>query len=203
NRWRLAGGVEFVLPPDITLQPHAHLVIVSFNPNTNPNALNHFRTRYGLGQNVVPVGPFTGVLRNSGDTVRLLRPDSPVQPPDPDAGLVPLVEEDRVEYSDQLPWPIAADGLGPSLQRKSATAFGNDPLSWTAAGATPGASFGGGPSPVITQQPQNAQVVAFMTATFTVQAQGTPPLTYQWRYNGHTLGGETSSTLTLQNVQPG
>ncbi len=61
--------------------------------------------------------------------------------------------------------------------------------------------------PVITNQPQNQTNVVGSTATFSVGAMGTPPLSYQWRgYTGLTvftnLVGETNTTLSLTNVQP-
>ncbi|HKQ39135.1 MAG TPA: immunoglobulin domain-containing protein, partial [Verrucomicrobiae bacterium] len=56
--------------------------------------------------------------------------------------------------------------------------------------------------PTISQQPQSRTNLAGSTATFTVVAQGTPPLSYQWFLNGTTsLNGETNSSLTLTNVQ--
>jgi len=44
--------------------------------------------------------------------------------------------------------------------------------------------------------------IAGTTATFTVSATGTVPLICQWRFNGATIVGATSSALTLSNVQP-
>lgn len=38
---------------------------------------------------------------------------------------------------------------------------------------------------------------------FTVVASGTAPLTYQWRLNGSNLGGATSATYSMANVQTG
>ena len=59
-----------------------------------------------------------------------------------------------------------------------------------------------GPAPpTITKQPEGLTVVVGGTATFTVEATGTAPLSYQWRTNGVSLPGATSPTLTLQNVQ--
>ncbi|HMJ66743.1 MAG TPA: lamin tail domain-containing protein, partial [Candidatus Binatia bacterium] len=57
-------------------------------------------------------------------------------------------------------------------------------------------------APVITQQPQNRNVAAGATAIFTVAAQGTPPLSYQWRLNGAPVSGGTSPTLVVPSVQP-
>jgi len=56
-------------------------------------------------------------------------------------------------------------------------------------------------SPLITSQPQNRTVVIGQTASFNVTAFGTPPLTYQWRHDGTPIGGATSSTLAISNVQ--
>jgi subtilase family serine protease len=58
----------------------------------------------------------------------------------------------------------------------------------------------GGP-PVITSQPTNQTVVVGGTASFSVMASGTPPLNYQWNFNGTNLAGATNATLTLTNVQ--
>ena len=49
---------------------------------------------------------------------------------------------------------------------------------------------------LITTQPSAQSVVAGQTATFTVTATGTAPLTYQWRKNGTNISGATSSTYT-------
>ena len=58
----------------------------------------------------------------------------------------------------------------------------------------------GGP-PVITSQPANQTVCVGGTASFSVTATGTPPLNYQWNFNGTNLAGATDATLTLTNVQ--
>jgi hypothetical protein len=54
--------------------------------------------------------------------------------------------------------------------------------------------------PSITQQPTNQTVDLGGTATFVVQAAGTPPLSYQWQKDGADRGGATNATLTLTNV---
>ena len=52
------------------------------------------------------------------------------------------------------------------------------------------------PAPTITTQPQNQSVTAGATATFTVVASGSAPLTYQWSKNGTTITGATSASYT-------
>jgi phospholipase/lecithinase/hemolysin len=56
--------------------------------------------------------------------------------------------------------------------------------------------------PAITTQPSGATVMAGQNTNFTVAATGTPPLAYQWRFNGRALAGATFATLSLTNVQP-
>jgi len=58
--------------------------------------------------------------------------------------------------------------------------------------------------PSINTQPADLTVIPGQTAMFTVGADGSQPLYYQWYYNTNTpLTGATSPTLTLTNVQPG
>ncbi len=52
----------------------------------------------------------------------------------------------------------------------------------------------------ITGQPQNRLVDSGGTAAFSVVAQGSRPLTYQWRFNGAPLAGATADTLLVTNV---
>jgi hypothetical protein len=51
-------------------------------------------------------------------------------------------------------------------------------------------------APAITTPPANQTVTAGQTATFSVTASGTAPLTYQWYKGGVAIGGATSSTYT-------
>ena len=55
--------------------------------------------------------------------------------------------------------------------------------------------------PSIITQPQNKIVAAGQNASFSVVANGTATLSYQWRFNGTNLSGATSSALTVANAQ--
>src|ERR1035437_5007012 len=55
--------------------------------------------------------------------------------------------------------------------------------------------------PSIVTQPQSQTAIAGSSATFAVTAGGTPPLSYQWRFNGTNLAGANSLTLALTNVR--
>jgi hypothetical protein len=58
-----------------------------------------------------------------------------------------------------------------------------------------------GTAPSITAQPASQTVLAGATATFSVVAAGSSPLSYQWRRNGTNLSGANGPALTLANVQ--
>jgi hypothetical protein len=124
NTWRL-NGIDFALPPSITLPAGGALLFVATNPAS-------FRARYSVPPDVLILGPYAGGLQNSGERLKLQRPDAP------DTNGVAYITVDEVRYNDKFPWPPAADGSGPSLQRRDDSAYGNDPINWEAAGPTPG-----------------------------------------------------------------
>jgi hypothetical protein len=127
NRWRL-DGVGFTFPADTTLAPNSLALLVATNPAS-------FRAKYAVPTNVPVFGPFSGTLQDSGERLRLEHPGAPET-----NGFVPFMVTDEVRYNDQPPWPAAADGTGPSLQRVDNTAYGKDPINWHAAAPTPGAA---------------------------------------------------------------
>ncbi|HEV2434581.1 MAG TPA: immunoglobulin domain-containing protein, partial [Verrucomicrobiae bacterium] len=55
--------------------------------------------------------------------------------------------------------------------------------------------------PTITSQPTNQTVVVGQTATFSVSAGGTPPLSYQWTFDTTNIAGATNASLVLNDVQ--
>jgi hypothetical protein len=66
----------------------------------------------------------------------------------------------------------------------------------TACGGGKGGSSNSAQSPTLTMQPANQAVTVGQTATFSVTAAGTAPLTYQWFDNGTAIAGAISSTYT-------
>jgi len=131
--WQLSGAVDYVFPNGTTIGAGGYRVIAE-----NPSRL---QTVYGISG---VLGPYTGKLGNSGDTVRLKNSVGTIV--------------DSVSYSANFPWAISADALGAqdrftgltsmsyqykgrSLQRVSVTANSNDPANWLASpltGPTPG-----------------------------------------------------------------
>ena len=138
NAWKLDGGVQFTFPTNLTMAPWSYLLVVNFNPGNDPVMLNWFRTVYGVDTNTPIVGPFQGNLANEGERVALYQPDKPEVPPAADAGFVPYVLVEEVNYANQAPWPTGADGTGNSLQRIASIAFADDPANWQAAPSSPG-----------------------------------------------------------------
>ncbi len=52
-------------------------------------------------------------------------------------------------------------------------------------------------APAISSQPASQTVTAGQSATFSVAATGTAPMTYSWNQNGAAIGGATSSSYTI------
>ena len=138
--WRIRGGVDFNFDDNVMLPAGGTVVVASFNVDNPENAvrLAAFRTNYGIGDNVTILGGFRGQLNNADDEVRLLQPSQ-------DGDDIVRFQADEVLYDDLAPWPVGADGLGSSLQRREADVYGNSASSWLANLPTPGtANFGGG-----------------------------------------------------------
>jgi hypothetical protein len=122
----------------VILPPGGYAVVVGFNPATNAAALANFRVKYGVSTNVPIYGPFDGHLNNAGESIQLYQPDPPQAAPHPDAGFVPYVLVEEVDYGYSSPWPLGADGSGLSLQRRTLGSYGNEPLNWVACAPSPG-----------------------------------------------------------------
>ncbi|MGI9243812.1 MAG: lamin tail domain-containing protein, partial [Verrucomicrobiales bacterium] len=134
--WRLRGGADFDFTAAHSLPAGGVLVIVSFDPITEPIAAMNFRTTYGIDVSIPLAGPFLdGPLDNITGTVRLQRPDSP---PLGDPEFYPQVTEDEVTYQNIAPWPTSPAGGGASLNRAGIDLFGNFATSWSGEVPTPG-----------------------------------------------------------------
>ena len=191
NTWRLRSAVDFDFPTNITIPANGFVIVANFNP-TNTPILASFRSRFNVPAEVPVFGPYSGKLDNSGESVRLYRPDAP------NAGVVPFILVEQVDYLPAAPWPAAADGFGASLHRRPLTAYGNEPMSWIGVGPSPGVAYvPGGTPPAVTQNPVNATILLGQTAMFSVSATGTAPLFYYWRANGVNISGANNSILSV------
>ncbi len=109
------------------------------------------------------LGPYAGNLQDSGEKLELTRPGAPVVD-SLGQTTIPQIVVDEVRYNDKPPWPAAADGEGPSLQRLNSGAYGNDPANWFASGISPGAAN------VFNSAPQISISLPTNGARFTVPA---------------------------------
>ncbi|MHB1036837.1 MAG: lamin tail domain-containing protein [Pirellulales bacterium] len=125
--WKLDLGVFYSFSAGTVLPAFGSLVVVSFDPVAKPDTLAAFRTKYGLAAGVPVVGPWVDKLDNFGETIRLQKPDTP---PADEPSFVPYLLVEQLKYDDAAPWPTLPNGTGPSLVRRTPTAYGNDPANW-------------------------------------------------------------------------
>ena len=77
-------------------------------------------------------------------------------------------------------------------------------LLFSACGGSNSSNGGGGnmtTAPSVQTQPSNQSVTAGQTATFSVAANGTPPLTYQWQKGTSAISGATAASYTTPATQ--
>lgn len=140
--WRLRGigSNDYYFPASTSIPVGGRLILVGFDPATEPARLDAFESVYGTGELTAGVdifGPWDGDLSNASERIALEKPQAPDQPGEPVWVIV-----DEVIYADFSPWPEAADGTGNALQRRYADQYhsGNDPDNWRAASPTPGSN---------------------------------------------------------------
>ncbi|MEX2185919.1 MAG: lamin tail domain-containing protein [Pirellulales bacterium] len=121
--WRVTG-VNYAFPVATTIAAGGYLVVAPIDPGL-------FRVNNSVPEGVPVVGPYASALDNAGEAVTLFQPQIGGE-----------VRGDHVEYDNEVPWSMLADGRGASLVRTTATGYGNDAANWTAsaAGGTPGAA---------------------------------------------------------------
>jgi hypothetical protein len=184
NTWRLAGA-EFLFPTNVTLPPGGLAVVADSDP-----AL--FRTRFGIPAAVPVFGPFGGNLQDSGERIELQRPDKP-DPVTNKLGqvswFIPYVAVDSVRYNDRLPWPTNAAGFGPSLERRVATDYADDPANWAASIGKPSPGLDGNANqpPLVDAGPEQSfpaatafPVVTSLAGSVTDDGKPGGQLSYAW-----------------------
>jgi hypothetical protein len=124
NTWRIRNAVDFDFPTGVVLKPDEKCLVTPLPPAA-------FRTKYSIPPSIQVFGPWTNLLNNAGDTLELFKPDTPQEPPHPDAGYVPYIRVEKIAYAASAPWPADADGTGPALQRINPRLYGNVATNWT------------------------------------------------------------------------
>jgi PKD repeat protein len=142
--WRLrglssAGGdSSYEFPAGAAIAARGYVLVTPVSPE-------YFRYRVSVPASAPLHGPYGGALSNGGERLRL---EAPI---DDGAGGVIFALLDEAAYGDREPWPVAADGQGPSLERRDAGAYGGDPANWgasEASGGSPGTANSVGGAPV-------------------------------------------------------
>ena len=178
--WRLAGGMDFTIPDGTTMPPGAYLVVS--NAAGNPAGA---------------LGPFTGILDNAGEELRLNTRHGRLM--------------DRVSYDNTGAWPPEPNGTGVTLAKRSPLSASEPPRSWAVsaqAGGTPGAeNFPVGPAPAAP-----AQRIAFTAGSVWKYEQtgaAPPPAWTQlgfpdggWSYGAGILGSASVAGTAQATVLP-
>ena len=190
NTWRLSGA-DFRFPTGATIPAGGLALVVASDPEAA-------RLRLGVPANVPVFGPFEGSLSDAGERLELLRPDAPDLVTN-QAGavsvVVPGIVVDAVRYEVAAPWPTNSALPGTSLERRSPTAYGDDPASWFASPgeSSPGANPGGNRPPRVSAGDDLSVAAASFPAVFrlsgTVLDDGLPgPTRVRWtRVSGSSL----------------
>ena len=108
--WSITGGANFTFPANTVLTGNSLLVIAT-TPSQIPGAM----------------GPLTGTLKNSDETIRIRNRNGRIM--------------DELSYADSGDWPLAADGLGFTLARRNSAVAAEGPAAWGPSqqpGGTPG-----------------------------------------------------------------
>ncbi|MCX7872391.1 MAG: lamin tail domain-containing protein [Verrucomicrobiae bacterium] len=198
NTWRLRDAIDYEFPMGASIPPFSYALVVSFDPQTNAQALAEFKGKYNISDGALIFGPYRGKLANGDENIELYEPDTPNLVTNNQGQIevvVPYVLVEKVHYYDSGNWPSEADGNGYSLHRVSYTGYANDPTNWVAAPPTPG------PQGLrITAQPQDVNAVCGQNILFVVEVAGQSPIYYQWYFNGTPIVGQTNNALQLLNV---
>jgi hypothetical protein len=110
------SGITLTVPAGTTIAAGGYLVVAK-------DAIQ-FQATYGFA----PAAVYSGNLSNSGETVALR---------DGTGATI-----DTVSFLDVDPWPVKADGTGPSLELIDASLNNDDYLNWAAATNAPGHTAG-------------------------------------------------------------
>lgn len=127
--WQFTDGIQYTFPSisPVTMAPGEKILLVR-------NAIV-FMQNYSPPAGTQIFQWESGALNNAGETVELSKPG------DVDSlGVRQYIRVDRVNYSDQIPWPASADGAGSALTRINEREYGNDYANWTESLPTPGQS---------------------------------------------------------------
>jgi len=121
--WKLAGDVDYTFPDSTVIRGNSFLVVAPVPADVE--------AAYGISG---VVGGFTNNLPNEIGTLRLLKRSGGI-----------VID---MSYSDQPPWPVAADGTGHSMVLSRPSYGENNPQAWSASAFKSGSPGATDPLPV-------------------------------------------------------
>lgn len=172
--WMLKDQFDYhtyTFPVGTVIPPNGYLVVTS--------SLNKFNSAYPTVTNVT--GPLGFDLSNSGDQIRLFKPDGQLY--------------QSFLYQDLSPWPVTADGGGYTCELSSALANLNDGNSWFPGckGGSPGRAYSASLS-INTNITGNSTFCSGSNTLLSVNY--TPGYTYQWKRNNANIPTATDTFYT-------
>jgi hypothetical protein len=165
--YSLTGDWDYTFPNGTTIAGLGYLVVAASPAD--------MQAVYGLAG---VLGGTTNNLPNDSGTIRLLKRSGAV-----------LLE---INYSDQPPWPVAADGAGHSLVLARESFGENDPRAWAASaviGGSPGAA-----DPIPTGLLENVVINEFLAHT------DPPDVDYIELYNHSTVPVDLSGCILTDDA---
>lgn len=191
NTWKI-GGFGYSFPTNRSIPANGLALVVGITPSA-------FRAKYAVPAAVQIFGPATGLLQDSGERLSLEMPGPPTI-----VGGLPVLHYviiDSVRYNDKTPWPLAADGGGPSLQRLSATAYADDPINWFSNGASPGRNNATNQLPVVSLTSPLNNSNYNLPASIRFQANASDPdgsiIKVEYFVNGSKVGEASQAPFTF------
>lgn len=124
--WRIEG-IDYVFDENVVLAP-GEIIILAKNPAV-------FNSAYGsiLPAGIRVFGPYDGKLNNDGENIELQIPGD--QEWGKNRIYIPI---EKIEYSDNAPWPEDLDNLGYALTRINNNIYADDPENWEGTSPSPG-----------------------------------------------------------------
>ncbi len=166
--WRLEGGVDYTFANNVRI-PGGGFIVVAKTPGQIPGSY----------------GPFTGILDNGGEEIRLVNRSDRAM--------------DVLDYSDDGDWPSGPDGSGATLSRRNSYTVEPGPLAWSASnqlGGTPGAVNYPGP----TDPPTVTNIIALNSSWKYRDDNVAPPAT--WKDTGFDDSSWSSGASLLYAGSP-
>ena len=193
DEWELRDAVSYSFPTGVAIPGFGFVVVVSFDPVLDLPQQIVFRSKYGVPEETLVVGPWRGNLGNGGETIELYQSSGTLG--------------ERVAYDDVAPWPASGDGDGNSLQRATeeylqAIHYGNDPINWHADAPSAGGtnSVSPGQPATIIAQPISRAVPTGTRVEFNVAVCGTMPFGYQWQWDGGFPANPFGPALVIESA---